>query len=98
MSSSEGLSDVPEDESDLSSDASDNPIRARARRPPSHHHDNTSAADPAAAARKKKASGSGQGKAWEGGFERTWDTIREDERGTLEGAVNDELLGGKTRR
>ncbi|GAA5871355.1 hypothetical protein JCM16303_000728 [Sporobolomyces ruberrimus] len=42
--------------------------------------------------------GKGKGKAWEGQFERTWDQVKEDERGTLEGAVSDMLLTSKTRR
>jgi transcription initiation factor TFIIH subunit 2 len=42
--------------------------------------------------------GKGKGKAWEGQFERTWDQVQEDERGTLEGAVSDMLLTSKTRR
>ncbi|GAA6045339.1 General transcription and DNA repair factor IIH subunit SSL1 [Rhodotorula toruloides] len=40
----------------------------------------------------------GKGKAWEGQFERTWDMVQEDERGTLEGAVSDMLLTSKSRR
>lgn len=42
--------------------------------------------------------GKGKGKAWEGQFERTWDQVQEDERGTLEGAVSDIMLTSKTRR
>lgn len=42
--------------------------------------------------------GKGKGKVWEGEFVHTWDTVREDERGTLEGAVSDMLLSSKTRR
>ncbi|GAA5869044.1 hypothetical protein JCM1840_000451 [Sporobolomyces johnsonii] len=40
----------------------------------------------------------GKGKAWEGQFERTWDQVQEDEEGTLEGAVSNMLLTGKSRR
>ncbi|KAL7343596.1 Ssl1-like-domain-containing protein [Rhodotorula toruloides] len=40
----------------------------------------------------------GKGRAWEGQFERTWDMVQEDERGTLEGAVSDMLLTSKSRR
>lgn len=99
MSSDSALSDVPDDESVLSSDGSDNPIAARRARLPSsrHNHNQPSPSDPSSV-RKKKAAASAQGKAWEGGFERTWDSVREDERGTLQGAVNEEMLGGKTRR
>lgn len=45
-----------------------------------------------------KDKGKGKGKAWEGQFERTWDQVQEDERGTLEGAVSDIMLTSKTRR
>ena len=48
--------------------------------------------------RDKGAKDKGKGKAWEGQFERTWDQVQEDERGTLEGAVTDMLLTSKTRR
>lgn len=47
---------------------------------------------------KEKGKGKGKGKAWEGDFEHTWDTVREDERGSLEGAVSEMLLSGRTRR
>ncbi|GAA6061629.1 hypothetical protein JCM10212_000971 [Sporobolomyces blumeae] len=46
----------------------------------------------------KRGKDKGKGKAWEGQFERTWDQVQEDERGTLEGAVSDMLLTSKTRR
>ncbi|GAA6017832.1 hypothetical protein JCM11491_004638 [Sporobolomyces phaffii] len=49
-------------------------------------------------ASRDKAKSKGKGKAWEGQFERTWDQVQEDERGTLEGAVSDMLLTSKTRR
>ncbi|KAM0746708.1 TFIIH basal transcription factor complex, subunit SSL1 [Meredithblackwellia eburnea MCA 4105] len=45
----------------------------------------------------KQVSGK-RGKAWEGQFEHTWDSVREDEQGSLEGAVSNLLLSSRTKR
>ncbi|BGP42588.1 hypothetical protein JCM10450v2_006694 [Rhodotorula kratochvilovae] len=86
-----------EDQSDLDADDdSDEGItRIRAGRGGGARGDavTTRSAGRAPAARTK-----GKGKAWEGQFERTWDQVQEDERGTLEGAVSDLLLTTKSRR
>lgn len=92
------LSDAASNESDLSdlSAADSDELRPRARSQPQRYANQAAAAQGSTRSKKKKAQNKGM--AWEGGFERTWDAIREDERGTLEGAINDELLGSKTRR
>ncbi|GAA5952601.1 hypothetical protein JCM10213_005634 [Rhodosporidiobolus nylandii] len=81
-----------EDQSDLDADDSDDGGLSRLRR--SRGAKGRGAQNGKAAARADK----GKGKAWEGQFERTWDQVQEDERGTLEGAVSDMLLSSKSRR
>lgn len=102
MDSDDLLSDAASNESDLSdlSAASSDELRPRARSQPQRYANAASAASASASGSrsKKKTAAQNKGMAWEGGFERTWDAIREDERGTLEGAVLDELQGSKTRR
>ncbi|GAA5864263.1 hypothetical protein JCM8547_001312 [Rhodosporidiobolus lusitaniae] len=84
----EGLRRSDEDRSDL--DAEDSDDGGGIRR---NGQGRTSRAG-ASQARTTK----GKGKAWEGQFERTWDQVELDERGTLEGAVSGMLLTGKSRR
>ncbi|KPV73898.1 uncharacterized protein RHOBADRAFT_54486 [Rhodotorula graminis WP1] len=88
-----------EDESDFggSDDDSDGIARLRSNRgrgSTAARGAASSAGAPGGPATRSK----GKGKAWEGQFERTWDQVQEDERGTLEGAVSDLLLSTKSRR
>lgn len=61
----------------------------------------TTTAQPLPAKSKKKAtayaSKDGQGYAWEDEYKRSWDIVREDDSGSLEGAVN-QLMANKRKR
>lgn len=88
-----------EDESDLGGSDSDDDGIARLRSTRGRGAAAARGAAGAAGAAGGPATRSkGKGKAWEGQFERTWDQVQEDERGTLEGAVSDLLLSTKSRR
>ncbi|GAA5903589.1 hypothetical protein JCM8208_003632 [Rhodotorula glutinis] len=88
-----------EDESDFggSDDSDDGIARLRSKRGRGATAAR-GAAGTAGAAGGPATRSKGKGKAWEGQFERTWDQVQEDERGTLEGAVSDLLLSTKSRR
>lgn len=88
-----------EDESDLDGDSDSSGGIARLRSKGATNRgatqrDAVGTRSATGAARSSK----GKGKAWEGQFERTWDQVQEDDRGTLEGAVSDLLLSTKSRR
>lgn len=42
--------------------------------------------------------GKGKGKAWEGALQHTWDSLREDEEGSLAAAMSDALMGPRAKR
>ena len=69
----------------------------RARRPPGAKRGPKDKA-PKSGTKTIGGKGKGKGKAWEGTFEHTWDSVREDAQGSLESAVSDLLLSGKNKR
>lgn len=83
-----------EDESDLDLSSDDGLARVRRTRGAAGR----GAVNGRSAAQAQRGRDKGKGKAWEGQFERTWDQVQEDERGSLEGAVSDLLLTSKSRR
>ncbi|GJN93526.1 hypothetical protein Rhopal_006583-T1 [Rhodotorula paludigena] len=83
-----------EDESDLDLSSDDGLARVRRTRAAAGR----GAVNGRGAAQAQRGRDKGKGKAWEGQFERTWDQVQEDERGSLEGAVSDLLLTSKSRR
>lgn len=103
--SSDSAADDPESdlESDDSADAgpsTSHPKRAT-RKPSPSKRASRAARDKQQKSGHKVVGGSkgkGKGKAWEGSFEHTWDTVREDELGSLEGAVSELLLNSRTKR
>lgn len=95
-----GIDEIDDLEDDLSIASSDEagPSRSRFKRARRASGASPAKKGKASAAGGTKSKGKGKGKTWEGDFEHTWDTVREDERGTLEGAISDLLLGSKARR
>ncbi|KAK4692385.1 hypothetical protein P7C70_g9141, partial [Phenoliferia sp. Uapishka_3] len=100
--SSDSGADDPESDIESSSSADAGPSNAAGRskrvRKPSAKRKEGKDKSQKSGTKSIEARSKGKGKAWEGSFEHTWDSVREDAQGSLEGAVNEMGLNGKNKR